>query len=62
MENSEKKTAKVHSFKHKAVEHHDWVQRGNHIICESCLNQHSAPVPPGKMLVKKEGEYALVDM
>ncbi len=40
-------------------EHPELYQRGNFIICK--CHGHGSSIPPGKILTKKNGEYALED-
>jgi hypothetical protein len=48
------------------VDSHDWVQQG-YMITDTCSPKTSAcqpvgiPIPSGKLLIKKDGRYDLID-
>lgn len=43
---------------------HDWVQRGNDLVCESCAHPHSTinAVPFGMMLTKVNGAFDFIPL
>lgn len=43
------------------IEHHDWQQQGDHIVCNSCPNRHGQKIPRGRILSKNDkGELVLL--
>lgn len=52
-------------LKHDLPAYHAWVQRGQDLVCNTCVHHHCAinAVPVGKMLSKNtEGEYEFIDI
>lgn len=42
------------------IDEHEWIQQGYHII-EQCHDHKGIPIPVGKLLIKHDGRYELVD-
>lgn len=56
------KTEQVFDLPKLDFQNHQWVQRGYEIIdsCQNCPKQ-GIPIPVGKMLVRKDGRYDIID-
>lgn len=42
------------------IEYHDWEQRGNFIICNSCTHKHAAELSPDKVLTADENGNPII--
>lgn len=40
---------------------HQWQQYGTQLVCESCSPRHASKIDPGKVLVREDGLYKIID-
>lgn len=42
------------------IDKHEWIQQ-NYVIIDQCCSHQAIAIPDGKLLVKKDGRYDLID-